>query len=344
MGKNPELTVIKRAQIIGLYKSGHRKSDIVRIMNRPESTVRTIIQRYGDSDDMLSKKRSGRPPLLDDEDRKTLKKIVKKNNKASADIIQKKFSATTGQDICTKMIRKNLHQIGYNSYRAAKKPLLNENQRQKRLEWCLKRQNWTVQQWRNVIWSDESKFTLFRNDGPSRVWREPGTRFNIENLNPSVKHGGGGVMVWGCFSGKGLGPLVKIEGIINRHDYIKILDDNLLPFIDSKFRNRSYKFQHDNAPIHTANDVKAWVAKKKIKMLINWPAQSPDLNPIEHLWDHLERSLRNRLDLPKNLADLEVQLKEEWKKILQETYLKLIDSMPQRIEACIANNGWPTRY
>ena len=79
-------------------------------------------------------------------------------------------------------------------------------------------------------------------------------------------------------------------------------------------------------------------------MLINWPAQSLDLNPIEHLWDHLERLLRNRSDLPKKLADLEVQLKEEWKKILQETYLKLIDSMPQRIEACIANNDWPTRY
>jgi hypothetical protein len=59
-----------------------------------------------------------------------------------------------------------LHQIGYNSYRAAKKPFLNENQRQKWLEWCLERQNWTVQQWRNVIWSDESKFTLFRNDVP----------------------------------------------------------------------------------------------------------------------------------------------------------------------------------
>ena len=79
-------------------------------------------------------------------------------------------------------------------------------------------------------------------------------------------------------------------------------------------------------------------------MLINWPAQSPDLNPIEHLWDHLERSLRNRPDLPKNLANLEIQLKEEWEKIPQETYLKLIDSMPQRIAACIANNGWPTRY
>ena len=59
-----------------------------------------------------------------------------------------------------------------------------------------------------MIWSDESQFTVFRNDGPTRVWRRDGTRYSIENLVPSVKHGGGRIMVWGCFSRKGLGPLV----------------------------------------------------------------------------------------------------------------------------------------
>ena len=78
-------------------------------------------------------------------------------------------------------------------------------------------------------------------------------------------------------------------------------------------------------------------------MLMDWPAQSPDLNPIEHFWDHLERCLRDRSDPPRNLVNLEVQLKEEWEKIPRRVFLKLIDSMPQRIEACIANNGWPTR-
>lgn len=344
MGKNSELSIFERGQIIGLHKGGHNKAEISRILNRPESTIRRTIKEYGNANTPFSKKRSGRPSLLNNDDRKVLKEIVTRNNKSSATEIQKKFSATTGQEVCVKTIRKNLHKIGFNSYQAVTKPLLTENQRQKRLEWCIDKQNWSVQQWRNVIWSDESRFTLFRSDGPCRVWREPGTRYNIENLRPSVKHGGGGVMVWGCFSGKGLGPLVRVEGIINRHDYIDILDNNLLPFIHSKYRNRSYKFQQDNAPIHTAKDVKAWIVTKKIKMLPDWPAQSPDLNPIEHLWDHLDRCLRNGSNLPKNLLELEVQLKEEWERISRETYIKLIDSMPRRIEACIANNGWPTNY
>ena len=78
MGKNPKFIIIERAQIIGLYKSDHRKSDIVRIINQPEFTDRIIIQRYRDSDNMLSKKRSGQPLLLNDKDRKILKKLLKK--------------------------------------------------------------------------------------------------------------------------------------------------------------------------------------------------------------------------------------------------------------------------
>ena len=95
----------------------------------------------------------------------------------------------------------------------------------------MNRRNWSKKMWRSVIWSDESRFTLFCNDGPMRVWRKTGTRYNIENLMPTVKHGGGGIMVWGCFSALGLGPLVRIEGKMDHRDYINILKNNLLPFI-----------------------------------------------------------------------------------------------------------------
>jgi len=119
--------------------------------------------------------------------------------------------------------------------------------------------------WANVILSDESRFTIFKTDGPGRIWRTPGTRFNIENLIPSVKHDGGGLMVWGCFSGKGLGPLVKIEGKMDRLSYIKILEKHLLPYISTKFNEKGYMFQQDNAPVHTAGMLVSGLRRRRSK-------------------------------------------------------------------------------
>ena len=127
-------------------------------------------------------------------------------------------------------------------------------------------------------------------------------------------------MMWGCFSGKGLGPLVKVDGKMNRLDYINILEKNLLPFIQSKHRKQPYAFQDDNAPVHTAKDVKNWITQKKIKILPDWPSQSPDLNPIEHLWHELERRLRKRSVHPKNF----INLKKLCKKNGKESHPKLI--------------------
>ena len=116
--------------------------------------------------------------------------------------------------------------------------------------------------------------------------------------------------MWGCFSGKGLRSLVKIEGKMNRLDYTDILEKNLLPFIRS------------NSPVHTAMDVKNWIAQKRVKVLSDWPSQSPDLNPIEHLWSELKRRRSKRSVHPKNLRELEEVLQEEWRKITSETYIK----------------------
>ena len=184
-----------------------------------------------------------------------------------------------------------------------------------------------------VVWSDESRFTIYKNDGPGLVWRPPGTRFNIENMTPTVKFGGGGLMMWGCFSGKGLGPLVKVDGNLNSLGYIQILEDHLLPLIENDFNRRGYLYQDDNAPVHTARVVKNWYSTNGVNVLSNWPSQSPDLNPIEHLWSELERRIRSK-----------PALQEEWGKISQSQVMALIESMPRRIETVISSNGWPTKY
>ena len=107
----------------------------------------------------------------------------------------------------------------------------------------------------------------------------------------------------------------------------------------SRFRPQPY-----NAPVHTAKDVQKWLKTNKIKILKNWPSQSPDLNPIEHLWHELETRIRNRPNNLKNLKELEAALKEEWNKIPQNVLMNLIESMPSRIQACIKSKGYPTKY
>ena len=122
-----------------------------------------------------------------------------------------------------------MHNLGFSSHIPAQKPLLTDTQKENRLNWCLERQTWSIRKWGNVIWSDESRFAVFNNDGPNRVWRVPGTRFEQENLIPTVKHNSGSIMVWSCFSNRGLGPLVLVEVTMDRWDYIEIMRKHLLP-------------------------------------------------------------------------------------------------------------------
>ena len=340
----PDLTEAERNQIIGLFKGGSTKANIIKTLGFSKTTVYRTIKLYHEGKSLKTQPRSGRPKLLNNEHQKTLKKIVKKNNHQSAEQIKNKFQEKTEMQASTRTIRRNLYELNIFSCIPAFKPLLNDKQRENRLNWCIEKKDWSIKKWKSVIWSDESRFTIFKNDGPGRVWRTPGTRFNIENMVPSIKHGGGGVMMWGCFSGKGLGPLIKVDGKMNHGDYIQILEKHLLPLINNNFSGKNYLFQDDNAPVHTAKNVKKWMETKKIKILENWPSQSPDLNPIEHLWSELERRIRNRPKPAKNMKELERALHEEWNKITKNTLTNLIKSMPRRVEACIKNNGWPTKY
>ncbi len=150
-----------------------------------------------------------------------------------------------------------------------------------------------------ILWSDETKIELFGLNSKRYVWRKPGTAHHLSNTVPTVKHGGGSIMLWGCFSAAGTGRLVAIEGKMNAAKYRDILDENLLQSAQDLRLGWSFTFQQDNDPKNTAKITKEWLHNNSVTVL-EWPSQSPDLNPIEHLWRDLKMAVHQRLPSGQN--------------------------------------------
>jgi hypothetical protein len=161
-----------------------------------------------------------------------------------------------------------------------------------------------------IIFSDEKKFNLKYSNGKISVWRDPVTCFKLKNLTPTVKFGGGSIMVWGCFSSRGVGKLTNIEGNMDAAKYINILANILQESVDMMELD-TFIFQQDSDTKHTSRLAKQYFNDKTI-VLLPWPAQTPDLNPIKNICGVLKDKVNARG--PKNIPQLKRYCIEEWNK------------------------------
>ncbi len=173
------------------------------------------------------------------------------------------------------------------------------------------------------------------------IWYKTNTAFDKKNIISTVKHGGGCVMVWGCFAASGPGRLAIIDGIMNSALYQKILKENVWPSVCDLKLKRTWVMQQDNDPKHTSKSTSEWPKENKIKVL-EWPSQSPGLNTIEMLWHDLKQSFHAQK--PSNVAELKQFCKEEWAKIHPQRCERLIASYGKRLIAVVAAKGGTTSF
>ena len=246
--------------------------------------------------------------------------------------------------ISAQTVRNRLAENNLRARRPYVGKVLTDRHRHDRLQWTDKHINWTRQDWWTILFSDESRFALSNSDGRIRVYRRRNERYADCCVLQRDRFGGGGsVMVWAGISYGYRTQLVVIDGNLNAQKY---RDRVLAPHVVPLLHNHGVisVFQQDNARPHVARDNIQFFRNNDIDFIDDWPSKSPDLNPIEHLWDNLDTRVRQRQNPPGNVNELRDAFLEEWYNIPQAQINNLIHSMCRRCQAVSNARGGHTRY
>lgn len=315
---------------------------VERVLGIPNTTVSRWWRRWNSGERVEGQRSgSGRPRLTTQATDRKLVVACKRNRFQSVPKLVVAWKSAAVLQCSIRTAYRRLAEAGIRSYRPAIRIPLSVDHKKRRKQWCQEHSTWSQEQWRAVMWSDESRFTLDFHDGRIHVHRLPGHRFAPCCLREHDRYGGGSVMVWAAIWYGGRSELCIVDGTMTGRKY---RDEIIVPNVIPTVHQHELVFQHDNATPHRAIIVQQCLNQCGIQPM-DWPARSPDLSPIEHAWDVLGRRLRDSYSQPPaTLAVLKDRLQTQWQLIDQCLLNSLCESMPQRLRECLTSNGGHTRY
>ncbi|UYV81368.1 hypothetical protein LAZ67_20000963, partial [Cordylochernes scorpioides] len=318
-----------RGMVIGLKRAGWSIRQIAADTHLGASTVHRLWRRWLEQGNVAIYRNVGATRVTSARvDRHILRQAVAAPQATCTAILQH-VQDTLDHSISTRTISRRLVANGLHSCRPLRRLPLTPPNRRQRLEWCRARSTWMTE-WHRVVFSDESRFCLSSDSRRVRVWRRRGERSDPAAIveRPTVRQRG--IMVWGAIAYDSRSPLLRIQGTMTAQRYVDdVLRPVTLPYLQG-VPNALY--QQDNARPHTARISQQ--ALKDVQML-PWPPYSPELSPIEHVWDIIGRRL-HALPQPLSEDELWQMVEREWRAIPQDAIRTLIDSLPRRVAACIA--------
>ena len=341
MAKRKQLTEDLKKIIVALALKGKSLREIGETVGKTHSTVQYIVNKFKYQGSWKNLKRKSKDKKLNEWNERYILQQIRRDPRLSVPKLHSLVQDTTGKEMSHQTIRRVLWENGYHGRFPRKKPYISETNRVKRLLFANEHISKEQDYWDRVIWSDETKINLFCSDGGSRVWRKPNTDYRKENTIPTVKHGGGSIMIWACMSSSGVGNIHFIDGIMDKVMYKNILMKNLKQSAQKMGFHGYYTFQQDNDPKHTAEIVKRWLIWN-VPHQLKTPPQSADLNPIEHVWPILKRRVRKSKIT--SIQELKRVVAEEWENITPEDCKKLVSPMKRRCEEVVKAKGYATRY
>lgn len=255
MRKFKQLSDSKKAVIVALRTENLTVRQIAARVGCHNSTVTNLLKKIKAFGSSARSKGTGLQKSSTDADDRMLKRLSLRNRRASAIELKREWFETCGVHTSTRTVQRRLNQLGMFARRPAKKPLLTKTMKRNRYNFAKKHKHWTVEDWRKVIFSDESKFCLNGSDGKRTIRRRKGEKYNDDCLDLTVKYPAS-LMIWGCITSSGLGRFEFVDGIMNAKKYIETLERSLFPTIEEFYENQqTVIFQDDSAPCHRAKTV-----------------------------------------------------------------------------------------